>query len=241
MNPVKSSAFVLFASISLFFATKPNSVTKVNNVKPVTKFSDKSYLALGDSYTIGEAVSAENNFPNQLKNSLSQRGINIANPEIIAVTGWTTGDLITFLKFSPPLKMKYDLVTLLIGVNNQFRHMNLEEFKTDFNFLLHTAIQYAGRPYNVIVISIPDYSVTPFAQNYSAKEQKLISKQIKQLNKAQKKIAEDAGTKFINITAISQKGRKEPEMQTEDGLHPSAYQYAKWVQLIKPAALGILQ
>ncbi len=200
----------------------------------------KSYLALGDSYTIGESVASRENFPNQLAAILRSRGLNINDPEIRARTGWTTGNLISSLQLTPPDQKKYDLVTLLIGVNNQFQGRSLEEFKTEFSFLLQEAIKYAGDKKNVIVISVPDYGVTQFAATLSAGEARTISKQINSFNKAQKEITLRAGVSFINITPISRKGRRNPTLQAFDGLHPSAQQYSKWVKLLRPIAKNIL-
>jgi len=200
----------------------------------------KTYLALGDSYTIGESVNRTENFPNQLTASLRRTGLKISEPEVRARTGWTTGDLISSLQSTSPQQKQYDLVTLLIGVNNQFQGRSLEEYKSEFSLLLQQAIKYAGDKKNVIVISIPDYSVTPFAASLPADEVHMISKQLNSFNKAQKEITLHTGVKFINITPISRKGRKNPALQAFDGLHPSAMQYTNWVKLMLPAVKNIL-
>lgn len=228
-------------SISAIFIARGSSFEK----KP-SSFSDyrsieSSYLALGDSYTIGEAVKEEENFPNQLKIDLQTKGIFISNPEIKAVTGWTTGDLINSLKIAPPLKERYDLVTLLIGVNNQYQNRPIEEYKVEFAYLLKQAINFAGSLGKVLVLSIPDYSVTPYAEMFNSQERKLTAKKLKEFNNEQEKITRAEGVKFINITGISKKGKRLRELQAADGLHPSGLQYREWVKLFSPAAANILR
>ena len=198
----------------------------------------KSYLALGDSYTIGESVDAAESYPYQLTEKLKSLGIKMNQPEIRAVTGWTTGDLIASLRQTPPQLKKYDLVSLLIGVNNQYQGRTLNEYSIEFRFLLHEAIGYASDKDHLLVISIPDYSVTPFA---AGSETAAIAKEIDAFNAVQKKICTEEGVKFIDITQISRKGRKDGAMQAEDGLHPSGKQYGEWVDLLLPEAKKILE
>ena len=198
----------------------------------------KSYLALGDSYTIGESVPTAENYPHQLTEALKRAGIKMNDPEIRAVTGWTTGDLIASLRQIPPQLKKYDLVTLLIGVNNQYQGRTLNEYGIEFRFLLNEAISYAGDKKNVIVISIPDYSVTPFADG---SDTAAIAKEIDTFNAAQKKICTEEGVKFIDITPISRKGKKDGFMQAADGLHPSDKQYAEWVVSLAPKAKEVME
>ena len=198
----------------------------------------KNYLALGDSYTIGQSLPASENFPNLLAIELQNAGIKINAPEIRAVTGWTTGDLLRSLKDHSPSLKKYDLVTLLIGVNNQFRGGSPEEYAGEFTLLLDEAIKYTGDKRKVLVVSIPDYSVTPFA---TGGDTRVIIKAINVFNAIQKRIAIKNGIKFINITAISRKGKRDATLQAADGLHPSGLQYAKWVKLLLPPARKALQ
>ncbi len=213
----------------------------VKNIPLVPAHADtlrKNYLALGDSYTIGQSVPASDNFPHLLAIELQHAGIMINEPEIRAVTGWTTGNLLRSLQEHPPALKKYDLVTLLIGVNNQFRGGSPEEYAGDFRLLLDEAIKYTGDKRKVLVVSIPDYSVTPFA---AGGETPVIAKAINAFNTIQKKIAAAYGVQFINITGISRKGKHDGTLQAADGLHPSKQQYAKWVKLLLPPARKIMQ
>ena len=210
------------------------SLQKIN----YSDISLKTWLALGDSYTIGESVDAAESYPYQLTEKLKSLGIKMNKPQIRAVTGWTTGDLIASLRQTPPQLKKYDLVSLLIGVNNQYQGRTLNEYSIEFHLLLHEAIGYAGDKKNVIVISIPDYSVTPFAEGT---ETAAVAKEIDFFNATQKKICTEEGVKFIDITPISRKGKKDGDLQAADGLHPSGKQYAEWVDLLAPMAKEILE
>lgn len=239
MNHFRLEKFSLLICIGILLLNNASSGESRSGKRTYTDTTTKTYLALGDSYIIGESVERAENFPNQLTAALRRAGFNISEPEIRARTGWTTGDLISSLQLTPPNIKTYDLVTLLIGVNNQFQGRPLEEYKSEFNLLLDEAIKYAGDKKNVIVISIPDYSVTQFAATLTKGEAHTIAKQINSFNKAQKEITLRAGVKFINITPVSRKGRKNPALQAFDGLHPSAEQYSKWVKLLLPAAKNI--
>ena len=197
---------------------------------PVT--SDvKTYLALGDSYTIGESVSETERFPNQTVQLLKNGNINISDPEFIAVTGWTTTNLIDALNSNPP-QHNYSVVSLLIGVNNQYRGRSFEDYKTEFTLLLNQAIQYAGtKPDHVFVLSIPDYSVTPFAQN---SDKQKIASEIDSFNLANKTIAMQLGVNYLDITLISREAKNDPDLIAGDGLHPSGKQYKLWAELLDP-------
>ncbi|UGB38353.1 SGNH/GDSL hydrolase family protein [Frateuria soli] len=195
------------------------------------------YLALGDSYTIGEAVPAAGRWPAQLVRQLRTRGVVIDEPQIIAVTGWTTDELSAGMDaaaLSPP----YDLVTLLIGVNNQYRGRTAGEYRTQFTGLLHRAIALAGdRASHVVVVSIPDWGVTRFAR-----EQGRDATQVAQALDAYNAIARDeagrADARWVDITPIS---RRHPEQVAHDGLHPSAEQYALWTEAILPVAAAAVE
>jgi len=190
------------------------------------------YLALGDSYTIGEAVPATDRWPAQLVRNLRVRGVAIDDPQIIAVTGWTTEELSAAMDaaaLSPP----YDLVTLLIGVNNQYRGRAAGEYRGEFARLLHRAIDLAGRrPSHVLVVSIPDWGITRFAR-----EQGRDAAQIAHALDVYNAIARDetgrAGARWVDITPIS---RRHPGFVAADGLHPSAVQYGLWTDAILPGA-----
>ena len=190
-----------------------------------------TYLALGDSYTIGEAVPLESSFPFQLMRKLRETGTQINEPEIIATTGWTTDELIQAIK-EKDLKSTYDLVTLLIGVNNQYRGYSKENYRTEFNELLQTAIAYAGDNLkNVLVISIPDWGITPFAQK-SDRHAAKISAEIDAFNAINKEEALKADVAYIDITPGSRKAANDLSLLAEDGLHPSGKMYAEWADVL---------
>lgn len=189
----------------------------------------KTYLALGDSYTIGEAVPANESFPYQLKEALLKQGHVLESLEIIAQTGWTTDELQAAIAaeiLNPP----YDLVTLLIGVNNQYRGYSLETYRIEFEQLLHQAICYAGKNVDrVRVLSIPDWGVTPFAQK-EGRLAETVAKEIAIFNAAAQEISEKLGVAFINITPHSRLAASDFSLLASDGLHPSGKMYAEWVQ-----------
>ncbi len=205
------------------------------------------YLALGDSYTIGESVDEPERWSMQLA-SLMESSPQIAKRfggteggrvevTIIARTGWTVDELwdgIQAQKINPP----YDLVSLLIGVNNQYRGRDLEEYREQFIFLLNKSIEYAGGDANrVIVLSIPDWGVTPFA---SDRDSKKIADEINQYNAVNRAETEKAGAHYIDITPISREAVNDPSLIAGDGLHPSGKMYAEWAKLALPVALKIL-
>lgn len=197
--------------------------------------SAKSYLALGDSYTIGQSVSAAERFPNQTVLLLRAQGIKINDPQIIATTGWTTKNLIDALN-AAQLQNSYDVVSLLIGVNNQYQGKSIEEYKTEFTLLLNRAIQYAGkRATHVFVLSIPDYSVTPFA---NGSDKARIASEIDQFNSENKRISLQLGVNYLDITAISIE--PDPALIAGDGLHPSGKQYKRWADLLAPLMKAVL-
>lgn len=187
-----------------------------------------SYLALGDSYTIGEQVLPEDNFPNQTAQLL--HGI-VAAPDIIATTGWTTDELSTAID-TAAVSAEYDIVSLLIGVNNQYRGRDISNFTTEFEGLLQRAIHFAGnQPDHVFVLSIPDWGVTPFA---SERNRKQIAAEIDSYNIVCEKTAAQYGTHFINITQSQRADGAATDFLAADQLHPSAKEYAKWAaQLAK--------
>lgn len=205
------------------------------------------YLALGDSYTIGESVDESERWSMQLA-SLLESSPQIAKPfggtegggvevTIIARTGWTTDELqdgIQAQTINPP----YDLVSLLIGVNNQYRGRDLEEYREQFIFLLNKSIEYAGGDANrVIVLSIPDWGVTPFA---GSRDSKQIAVEIDQFNAVNREETKKAGAHYIDITPISREAVNDPSLIAGDGLHPSGKMYTEWAELALPVVLGIL-
>ncbi len=212
-----------------------NSNTYTNVLPAANVVSDTTQrflLALGDSYTIGQSVPEANQFPVQTVKYLNAQGMNFFAPEIIAHTGWTTGNLLSSLADAAPVKQTYDIVTLLIGVNNQYEHGSQQQYADEFLTLLNKAIQFAGNnKKRVIVLSIPDYSVTPFA-NGSNKD--LIAKEINAFNAINKKIAEQAGVNYIDITGFTRLAASDASLIASDGLHPSGIEYQIWAYQLLP-------
>ncbi len=185
------------------------------------------FLALGDSYTIGQSVNINDRWPSQFADRLIQKGINIQEVKIIAQTGWRTDDLKNAINQQHPLT-GYNLVSLLIGVNNQFQGGSIQTYATEFEDLLKTAISLAGnKPQHVFVLSIPDYAYTP-----SGNGNINISNQIDQYNVVNKDITENNNVKYVYITPISRNGLMQHYLVASDGLHPSGKMYELWVDEI---------
>lgn len=216
--------FILPLFIVVGFLSCYNSVEKNNTTKNETSFN---YLALGDSYTIGESVLPTQNFPFQLQDTIARHFNKTTNYKIIAKTGWTTTDLLSAIK-KQNLSNNYNLVTLLIGVNNQYQGKPFSLYEREFPKLLDIAIQAAqGNPKNVVVVSIPDYAFTPFGQKSS--NSKKISEEIDQYNAFAKEIATKKGVAFQDITDITRTDLANQELVAKDGLHPSATAYTLFV------------
>jgi lysophospholipase L1-like esterase len=193
-----------------------------------------TFLALGDSYTIGEGVAAAERWPDQLVAALRKRGIGIAEPRIIARTGWTTDELHAAIEADIP-KDSFELVTLLIGVNNQYRGDSLENYRTGFASLVRRSIRFAGDDARrVIVVSIPDWGVTPFAMG---RDRARIAAEIDAFNTVNREETRKANARYADITPISRAGAS---MVASDGLHPSAAMYARWSAAILPEAQAVL-
>lgn len=193
-----------------------------------------SYLALGDSYTIGESVPFESSFPHQLAACLSTSGLDVDAPVIIAKTGWTTSELQSAIK-TAGLKQKFDLVTLLIGVNNQYRGESLTLYREEFKALLHTAIDFAksGKA-GVFVLSIPDWGITPFGMN-SGRDAREIAKEIDEFNALNKEETLAAGVSYTDVTFASRKSLSDLELVAADGLHYSEKMHAEWAANLLPS------
>lgn len=224
MNPKNFNASFWSLGLILIF-----SCVKDKHPLQMTEQTKTSYtyLALGDSYTIGESVPGPDNFPNQTVQLLNTSGYDFKPAEIVAKTGWTTDELQTKINtstFTPP----YDIVTLLIGVNNQYRGRNVDDYKPEFENLLQQAIQFAaGKTGHVIVLSIPDWGVTPFA---SGRDREQIAKEIDAYNAANKSIAEKYKVHYIDITPWTREAATDHSFVAGDGLHPSSKEYRRWAE-----------
>ena len=195
------------------------------------------HLALGDSYTVGEGVPEAGRWPVQLAQRLIAEGITLVPPRIVATTGWTTDELAAGMD-EAQLAPAYDLVSLLIGVNNQYRGRSAEEYIAQFDQLLARAVTLAGdRSGRVVVVSIPDWGVTRFAREHGH-DAAAIGAALDRFNALARAAVGAAGAAFIDITDLS---RAYPDELTDDGLHPDARQYARWVERIVPAALRALR
>lgn len=192
------------------------------------------YLALGDSYTIGESVAEEERWPNQLT-SLLRQSVDVT---IIARTGWTTSELWEGIQAANP-QGTYDMVSLLIGVNNQYRGYDINEYRGEFKFLLGKAVEYAGgKPEHVIVLSIPDWGVTPFAWG---KDTAQIAAEIDAYNAVNFEESQNVGVHYVDVTPISREAISDPALIAGDGLHPSGKMYTEWAKLAQPIVLKILE
>lgn len=231
---ITSLAFCCLACVSKQESSPPPQPDPVE--KPDTT-QGVSFLSLGDSYTIGESVPEADRWSVQLAALLRKEGIAVAPPDIIARTGWTTADLMDGIKEARK-KKDYKLVSLLIGVNNQYRGQGIERYRTEFRGLLETSIEYAnGRKQRVFVLSTPDWGVSPFgAKGDRAK----VAREIDAFNVVAKEECDKAGILYIDITPISRSGLGDPSMFASDGLHFSGKMYGLWAMEALSKVKGIL-
>ena len=197
------------------------------------------YLALGDSYTIGEMVGPEERWPAQLVSLLRQEGAAVADPEIIACTGWTTGDLMEGIDRAAP-GGGFGLVSLLIGVNNQYQGRDVGEYRSQFRAILRRAVEFAGgEAGRVIVVSVPDWGATPFARG---RDRARIASEIDRFNEVNRHETEQAGARYVDVTGISSlSGAPGGEaLVVADGLHPTGALYSEWARRVLPQALMAL-
>ena len=211
----------------------------INQTEHTITMSDTlNYLALGDSYTIGEAVPQAESFPYQLASSLNANSFRVQPPTIIAATGWTTDNLIYAISRSDIHSKKYDFVTLLIGVNDQYQHLSTDNYQTKFTDVLNTAISFANNDASrVFVLSIPDWGVTPFANG----QESTIGPDIDRFNAINKSISQKAGVNYLDITSISRMAATDLTLIAPDGLHPSAKMYAMWIGQLAPMIAASLK
>ena len=200
---------------------------------PSTTNKKYSYLALGDSYTIGQSVEASENFPNQIYRLLKDQSLDFEPARIVATTGWTTDELdrgITEAKNNGTLLSSYNFVSLLIGVNDQYRGRSVDSYKPAFEDLLKRAIHLAGdSTAHVVVISIPDWGVTPFA---NGRDRDKIAKEIDAYNLANKQISQRYNVEYIDITPWTREAASDLSLIATDGLHPSGKEYKRWAERI---------
>jgi lysophospholipase L1-like esterase len=243
---MRALQLIICTLIALSSCTKKADLTTGNNTTQVKDSSTLKlvntdtirYLALGDSYTIGQSVSQAESFPYQLTDTLGKLGFKTANPVIIATTGWTSEDLIVGIgqyNQHTPLSNNYDIVTLLIGVNDQYQGLSQSAYQTNFVQLLQQAIAYAkGDKTRVFVLSIPDYGVTPFANGQDA----TIGPEIDQFNAINLQESRAAGVNYLDITGISREAATNAALIAPDGLHPSGLMYAQWVAGLVPMVVS---
>lgn len=216
-----------------------NDSTMINHDSTNNTDTSKTYtfLALGDSYTIGQSVNEDERFPAQTINLLKDDSIKFSSPKYIATTGWTCQNLLDAIASKNP-KGPFDVVTLLIGVNDQYQKRDTTGYRENFTTCLQKAISLAVNPQHVFVVSIPDYSVTPFAQN---DDTALIRKQIDEFNEINKEVTLLYKISYTYITELTREAKNDSSLIANDGLHPSGKEYAKWAALLAPQIKKILQ
>ena len=232
---MRSVIFILFCVLQL--ACKKADTPTTLYTGPANTGPYKTWLALGDSYTIGQSVAAADRFPAQTANLLKQSGINVAGPDYIATTGWTTNNLSNAIATQNPAN--HDVVSLLIGVNDQYQTHDTSGYRQRFTSLLDKAIQLAnGKNTNVFVLSIPDYSVTPFAAGSDTAQ---IRKEIDWFNAINKNVTASYTVAYLDITPGTRLAKNNAALLAYDGLHPSALEYKNWADRLAPMMLPMLK
>ena len=233
---MRSVIFILFC-ITQLACKKADSPVTPTPTTPVITGPKKNWLALGDSYTIGQSVGAGNRFPAQTANLLKLSGINTDLPDYIATTGWTTDNLDAAIQTKNP--GMYDVVSLLIGVNDQYQRHDTTAYRQRFTGLLTKAIVLAnGKNQNVFVLSIPDYSVTPFAAGSDTAQ---IRKEIDWFNAINKNVTAQFNCPYLDITPSTREAATDRSLIAGDGLHPSKLEYKRWANRLAPMMLPVLK
>jgi lysophospholipase L1-like esterase len=228
----------IFASLALACSSDAPAPAAGVPVAPMTT-SAISYLALGDSYTIGEGAAATDRWPVQLATLARAQGLNLASPDIIARTGWTTAELQAAIAASGNHRTDYGLVSLLIGVNNQYRGQSAELYRREFRQLLATAVTYAGgKATQVVVLSIPDWGQTPFAQG---RDQAQIARDIDEFNAVAQQECQQMGIAYVGITDFTRGAAGDASQFTSDGLHYTGSQMRQWASRALPVVQGLLK
>lgn len=217
--------------------TKHNSATTINNNDTIMNNKQYTWLALGDSYTIGESVNIEERFPAQTIGLLQNDSLIFSTPKYIATTGWTTQKLLDAVAEQKPAAT-FNVVTLLIGVNDQYQHRDTTGYREKFTACLQKAIELAGIREHVFVISIPDYSVTPFAMHGDTA---MIRKQLDEFNAINKEVTISYQISYTDITQLTREAKTDSTLIAGDGLHPSGKEYAKWAALLAPEIAKVLK
>ena len=224
------SAFLLLA---VAIAACGENAARDRIAAPVAETDTITILALGDSYTIGEGVTEAARWPAQLADSLAARNIVVERVTYVAQTGWTTGALLTAMEPLLTSGVTFDLVTVLIGVNNQFAQLDIDDYGLEFEEVLAGALAFAaGDTARVIVLSIPDYGVTPVGMRFDAEK---VAAEIDAFNAVNRAITDSYGIAYIDITPLSREAENDPTLVARDGLHYSGTMYARWVSLVLPA------
>ncbi len=222
---------ILSILLSLTACNKKEIEMEKPYIKPIEPQTTSNYLALGDSYTIGEGVLVTERWPVQLAAALTQEGIPVETPQIIARTGWTTDELMIAIE-TAQIKDTFDLVSLLIGVNNQYRGRSVEQFRADLILLINKALEFAGNdPNKVFMLSIPDWGATPFAEG---RDRDKIAREIDAYNSVIWQETNARNILFVDITRISREALTDQSLLAADRLHPSGSMYSQWVQELLP-------
>jgi lysophospholipase L1-like esterase len=220
---------VLFIGFVLLSCQKPSEAA----LKPKNDSTSISWLALGDSYTIGQGVNTAERFPAQTLELLKLRSIKTAQLTYVATTGWTSGELDKSM--SQQNLAYYDFVTVLIGVNDQFQGIDTSTYSKNFKSILNRAIQSTrGESQHVLVLSIPDYSLTPEGKKLDTTK---IKREIDLFNRLNKNLANNFKCQYLDITVLGREAKSNPTWVAKDGLHPSAVAYKNWANRIFPFIL----
>ncbi|MBZ9729788.1 SGNH/GDSL hydrolase family protein [Salegentibacter sp. JZCK2] len=220
--------YLLLFAFSLIGCSSSNSITRTTETDNPSGM-DYSYLALGDSYTIGESVAESERWPVQMVARLNEDGYKVAPPKIIAETGWTTGNLLSAMRAELNYTRKFDLVSILIGVNNQYQGKSINDYEKELREIFKLALNHSKlREKGVFALSIPDYGATPFGEE----DAETIGEEIDEFNAVFRQVATEFEVDFYNITPISREAARDEALIAEDGLHPSALMYRYWVDEI---------
>ncbi|MDA7502182.1 SGNH/GDSL hydrolase family protein [Chitinophagales bacterium] len=226
---------LIFGLINIVSCAPKDAQVEQANCGVFSESQQLTYLALGDSYTIGEGVDEDSRWPKQLEKKLMANNCTVASTSVLAQTGWTTRDLIESLNTAD--LGQFDLVSLSIGVNNQYQGLSFDEFKIEFEELLNASVQLSGDSSRVFVVSIPDYGLTPFGSSNA----ETIAQELDNYNDFSAQICEERSIPYIDITTISRTLGASNGALASDNLHPSGSQYAAWVEEILPVVLELLR